>query len=1269
MKRQVCCGVLLSIFIFSCTVLKVHSETVDCSFPDGQWVSNITGSHIKYSESTPCFWGCDNDKTGNVCKQSCPTYGVVTCDTPGQRRTPCSPPLMPECVACHQDGNEATEGAYLFEASQNNGDKYNLLRGFGSFEYSKIYPDSNQFIRNAVNSIEANKGVPDTRWFDVMFNNDNPPFFGVGKIDLHDSHTMNLGAMGSKVFAQLSAPFARLSICELQMTSTAGEDDPKRIHGLVYEFQYRQRLAFPDPITMNTKLVNKGEGVVQSIYGSGDVELHSTSKWKRFQGLIDYTETMYGYPISSTCFQLEFDLSGYNEMLLDDVRIFANVFGNSKFNKIESNERNFWQVIGEEDFVTIEDSHGILAGGSGISQPALFHIDDFPDTKLAAIFSMQVKGNGTLHVLYHRPGSGIEDVLIYTILTGSGSTSDEWKTFRIPLTIHVSEPTTEMHRFKIRNVGDIDTTLMIDNTYLYVDDWRCPVMQCKDPLKRVFLNGQCQLCADSDEATQPCPSGRKQTGCIVDQVGLHPNCTHCEPVGTDGTDEEALGNWEDTIEECTWKCSSGFWFSRSENTCNTCTPLHMLRCNVGSYGVTCSSHADAKCQPCNILNRYDDSLVYTSGGAYDTDNYNQTEEIQCTFSCTPGQFQYAVNPENHIPLCYPCTTSICGAADDGNSALRMLDGFQYTEKCTATADSRCKKCESTDTEIAFTSNGNAIGDWCNYQCSAGHKPCGTCQWDPTSAVVINNTRIPWSQTLMVRFTGSATFHSAAFGSQFSIRVFVSAESDQYGTNTWEPPDQTGVAVNLFPIVSPKSLANQISGFATIMDPPEQKFDITIEARDFINTPNYNVWNSLHVKEGVHVFLIYEISDLAAYEINVTNFIVQIVNSTDGCCAERRPDTEVDPSTLSRCLPCEYAKGLASSLPENAHWLEADDCSWDCDTLFEILPDGNGSICESCPNPDCENGKYWTECGTCEDCENLLQDAFFTGPGINRRDRTSCPIQCSENFFMQHNWNSSQCVQCTTLEHLDCTNISKTMGNFFGKTCSPQEDASCIDCLICGIGWNTTKTCGDTNDALCDRCDANIINMPSTSIDGGAEWIMSNIDGEDCKWDCVEGRQYNPENNTCFVCDHEKCTVGQYPVECKKENQYDSCKQCESPKNSNMVSVGELGFNNSCAFECKDGYEYNGTLHSCVEAPVRQQPHINTPTEEHCAGTLCAWGQFFDETFKLDPCSAMCSECEQIPDLDKITSQGGNTVWIRKSSCQWTCLFPFLLLNGTCVLID
>ena len=801
-------------------------------------------------------------------------------------------------------------------------------------------------------------------------------------------------------------------------------------------------------------------GVANAIVGDS-FTLPSTDQWTRSQRIFDYTD-LYGQtqlsknsnfeykePPDFSCIQFAVHMQQYNELLIDDVRVFANLFRNSQFNSVGS-----WAIPSEINSngdpwdEWTNTGYVVLNGTRTIQQRVTLAEHDQQNSVVAATFSIEVRGKGMLVVKYMldaQSPDGVftgsdkhEDYPIVMAVTDNGvEGAGEWQILEIPLTMHVIRPDYDVHTIFISNYDTNEkNALHIDNVVLYVDDRRCPILSCNDPDKRVFVNGRCELCTFEDGNV--CDAGFKQAGCMMSQTRMDPKCYACPSVNvhdaSTGTLVAANGQFVAGSEECTYECSSGWWYSRDDDVgsgprCNQCTPINTLRCQVGWYAVSCMQDADATCLPCDILDPYDSSVVYTTVD-YNTDAYSEAASVQCKYVCSPNQFQYGVRVKSGIPMCFPCTQTICGTNDNELSTFRVIDGLQYTSRCTAYQDSQCHVCESDDAAVLATENGKRVDEWCQYECRAGSVPCGTCLWDPLHAQVsLNSTHystygigvlpsgdIPLHQNLMVRFTGNAIISTARYGSHVAIRVYVTTQDSEH--TTWHPPND-GLVLQLFPVVPPAALITTRQGLhdTVIKDTPIQPFDVTIEIRDFINTNSFQLWNDATIRDGVTAFLRYElvvegpVFDPAAGaggSINVSDFVVETHIGVGGCCAERDPldPQPVDHKGLSRCTACDHAL-----LPANAHWNTPSSCEWNCNKHYELLPGGDANTCEHCEEQTCRTGQYWDICDTCLDCEPAAANANFTGAGTTRYDNTSCPIECNEDFY--YNEIDKVCVRCTS----------------------------------------------------------------------------------------------------------------------------------------------------------------------------------------------------------------------------------------------------------------
>jgi hypothetical protein len=368
--------------------------------------------------------------------------------------------------------------------------------------------------------------------------------------------------------------------------------------------------------------------------------------------------------------------------------------------------------------------------------------------------------------------------------------------------------------------------------------------------------------------------------------------------------------------------------------------------------------------------------------------------------------------------------------------------------------------------------------------------------------------------------------------------------------------------------------------------------------------------------------------------------------------------------VHRCRECDKAAGTNATLPLNAHWEQGNgSCTWDCDRHFEVTSSGNS--CQHCIQPICLKGTYWTDCGRCENCTTALPEkSTFTGNGTTRRDGESCPFRCVDDFYYRS--ADRVCSSCTPSASLNCS--TSPGGPFFEIACSEFDDTSCMNCFTCMVGSNASTPCGKFTDTVCTACDELQVKMPTQ----GAEWRLGTSMDDYCAWECADGLQYNTLQNTCFTCQNDACSIGQYPTLCTIENNFTGCMSCNSPMDAVMVSIGLMSLVDSCEWECRESYVYNHTAGNCVPQSIAPVARINAETPSTiCEGTLpsvCEWGQLLDTSIivTVGNCDEMCVSCPTFPLV--IDSEEGTRVYKQKGSCEWFCSHPFILISGKCLLV-
>ena len=202
-------------------------------------------------------------------------------------------------------------------------------------------------IRNAVRTVLEGTNLPTTAtlaepWADVTFPGDRSEYmrwYGVGNLNLHYS-AFRQGALQSNVFMVMDAPYARIVVCGIEISNKQPIWSPPwevdHMRGLLYEFQYRQRAQSDNShisVTAALQQYDNGGLLIQD-----EFELQSSDVWTRRQGLLDYSRLNGGSASTSIdvsgCLKLEFEMAIGKEVLIDEVRVFANLIGNSQFRTV-----------------------------------------------------------------------------------------------------------------------------------------------------------------------------------------------------------------------------------------------------------------------------------------------------------------------------------------------------------------------------------------------------------------------------------------------------------------------------------------------------------------------------------------------------------------------------------------------------------------------------------------------------------------------------------------------------------------------------------------------------------------------------------------------------------------------------------------------------------------------------------------------------------------------------------------------------------------------
>ena len=1275
-------------------------------------------------EYTPAF-------TGQVCEFECSEVSVCPVN---DRVQTCDSPLQASCIACHQDGSELIENGYSFSQYSQIARKYELIQERGSFEYAKLYPtlENRIAVQQTDKSFKAWNdvmfsdpfvliswyGIGETRIHrtDPALGAKDSKSYVILKKDVDDS-----GPKG-------------IAMCGIS-TRIRGDSDAGRIGGVVYKFSYKQMRKSTAIVFKSQFQSTVAPALITDQVFALEHSIPSETTWTTVETLVDFARKNDDGQNVGAAGCLVFEFVHVQEIFLDELLVFANLLSNSDFGvnpMVAAEVHNAWldrcSDRSSQNCVTYFED-GILPHANfvkiqnGYLQQRLLVLHDEITESVAGTLSMYVRGYAQLRITTLRTD-------IAQVIVRERVESPEWMKISFPIRLDaISLPDYYDIRIVANKVLSTDY-LDVDKIVLYIDKDRCPIAQCDDAFNRVLLNGRCEKCTITEGT---CASELYQVGCtVMDQdAGMTASCAGCEIPKYYETLQTASsasvvsgGSFIGAAKECTYICVGDFYFHygsgpRFKDTvlyespkCVRCTPRLDLSCGVGFYAAECTSDMNAQCLPCGGVDVSDESVVHTTVNAYSRNEYENGKDDQCTYACTSGQVNLARATDGGsgtFPLCFPCTLSVCGLQDYGISTQRIMGGLQYTRQCTTTVDAQCERCLSDDTAVDFVTNGNTVGTWCDYTCAPGYAKCRTCGWDPLRAQQVQQVALytygPENPSIrhavgiqynisldMIRISARALILNADFGVDLQLWVRMEAISlSGQPKRVWQIPSNGGIVQTWYPLVSSSALASMHT-FKTYDLPtaPTQEIDFTISitnllAEDGVHD-SFVAWSA--EGENEKIMLVYELAPSIPQTsgIRVESFLTEALWKDGVSCCGVLPDVSqnpfaavftdntappIEPSTVQRCKTCEKAKDLPGGLPENSHWELVDDCSWSCNSGYEVQGTDVG-ICKECEEPTCVPGEYWTTCGTCAPCRSAPEHATFTSAITIRYDNASCSVQCNDGYY--YNEADHLCLPCSVLA---CG--EKPGGPFYEEVCSTFNDAHCMDCTMCLPGFNASTQCSSFRDATCSPCQMQTTEMPGsgTSMETNmghesvTQWILGSRPDEYCAWECARNMLYNPRDNLCVVC-QETCNVSFYPTECTMSNGYTGCAPCVVPENAEAISAGMRSRNTSCSWNCKEGFFFDRTAEKCKRLQVAVVEKLISEAPPILCGNpgVCGWASFMVSSIVLlqgRPCTDKCKACPPLP-KSSLEPYAALAIHTRKGFCDWVCATPLVLVDGQCTQI-
>jgi hypothetical protein len=1311
---MLCVWVLTLLFTFMHTTF---ADSQDCIFSDTSVI--LTPANVEYKESCS-WWRCKDDTftgagCGILCSQNNITEVSKTCAI-NEYVEACSAPYESACRKCRYSEMldfQNSEGYLLTPVILASTWTTDILDGSGNFENGKVQ-QFGQGLRRAVNDpfMPADSAV---LFSDVVFlaeteevRSSANTWLGRGVVSLLFSSPgdpRGLGALDSRAYLQMEAPGA--SIYRLIPTPGIIMVDPigvidTNIHDVTitnYILSYHWSMSYG---------TGQQNTITVQIFLGGQVPpLNQTNPIESSTHMIPDSGNVFGWqnvhvPLSNipdvnSAFVLKVETTGNKNIFLDEIQLIPNFV---RAGDMETDPAYVdWDIElrtvapfsgGIRDYsdytvlaskINSQFVHGsrfLLAQGSNIttmlgtySITTLHHAFHSVDGSWATlrIWVIPVQDPALyptasafrveyLHDLQLENGNNIQNnevIMKHTLVTW------EWQLFETTFPVSSYE-----HSFaeRIYIVPISGAALAFDNLEVYIESGVCP-FECDISKNRVRVNGRCERCT----TTEVCAAGFKTIGCFIDALINLPECKACNLMGL-GASDISHGSYEHPPTalngECWFICDEGFWFDEVNRICVACTVKETLYCGTGEYVKTCAARTDTNCAQCTTLSTSNPAVVFAHGNV-DRSLITRSENEQCLAVCAPGYFEWLVSEQTEIgavynPLCFACTSSICGASGLSGSTRSRI-GLQYTSTCTETEDSKCRSCGDEilglDTTM-LVSNGNDIGSFCTLQCTSGNYICEECRfygleehmsdrsrhsvmldvdytmtetWKstpgmPTDLSLWHKSNVqgvnPTGFNNTYRFSGNVMFQTWPYATE--LKICMTLQDTTVGF-VMKPSNGDICSVMVKPYVSAGHYARNQS-FSTDID----LFRVFENLTSIIT--EYNQVESTEPVSTSRLQLIWELS-ASPPEASITLWSLKLerYEIIDDCC-----------SIAHACVTCDESLKVANSHFVQAAYTTSTElvsialqCSWECDVHYEDYM--NNGTCLFCETPTCDVDEYFADCGTCGKCVNLPNNAVWETGGSIRGDNSSCAFVCNSSHYQTS--DESGTVICAACVQQNCS-----VGNEYLVECTTNQNAFCVSCSVCSIGLYENSSCTLADDRTCLHCEVELPN--------GGFW--SNEIEDECAFECFIPLIKNTLTSTCIMCDPQ-CEVGTYSLTtCDITTNFTGCRLCSIPPYSVAISSGVL-YDKTCDWECLSSYYYDYNTKQCLEFfPVID----NVATICNISSCSHLWGSYQDSV------SCECLACS--PQRGN-SSQVGISAWEIKGTCSWFCLHPYMRQDNHCYKLD
>eukprot|EP00808_Paulinella_micropora_P019081 g39086.t1 len=696
-----------------------------------------------------------------------------------------------------------------------------------------------------------------------------------------------------------------------------------------------------------------------------------------------------------------------------------------------------------------------------------------------------------------------------------------------------------------------------------------------------------------------CAVGEYLADCGGASAGRCVSCTN-KPAAARYTSNGGLSN------ACAFACNERFFLDAGQGTCLQCE----TDCPVGQYRVGCGGAGAGRCTPCSGL----------PVGAYWTNDGGLSDS--CLWSCSAGSWKEDQN-------CVTCASCPVGS---------------WRDNCGGENPGLCKPCQNAAQNSYYTTGGSTVPNSCQWSCNIGSyadpagldclpcRPtcavgryladcggsspglCRACSNKPDFSTYVGPGGLAddcsWECLPLYYRQGSSSLDAEAASSD----VCVACQHCQMGQWREGCGGAAGGVCRGCTGLPDHAVFTSHGGFS-------DNCDWTCEA------PFYRVNQQT----------------LSCTACNPE--LCEVGEWLSGC-------QGANPGV---CTPCVNKPGASHFV---SHGGLTGDCEFECDQEF-YWSEGKGA-CLHCAT-DCASGQFRTGCGgdsqgSCVECSNLPQDAFWTNDG-GLED--SCQWACLRGLY-RHPFrpmclpcvscdrgqyrtgcgatDAGQCQACTNAPPNSAYNVADNCG----WTCMAafyQVNNTCQACPTdCPVGQYRFD-CGQEYRGSCVACTGRPVASIFTTGGGLTD---------SCAWTCLAQHYLVGvgDNQECLPC--QRCEVGQYRVGCGQNTGSGSCRACTlRVQHARFTTDG--GFEDNCEWACVDDFYLSFSSSQGGQECIA------------CNRSACAVGEYLADCGGAS--AGRCVSCTNKPAAARYTSNGG-----LSNACAFACNERFFLDagQGTCL---